>query len=382
MDRKEVVIERKSYTSILDSNLSSFRKGAGRNIAILGPRRSGKTRIVQRCLGKNWDITSVYADFSKMGMSPENFAVEFIGNFCFWFLQKPASEYKNFMGIDNLLKYASEMESARANEIIKSVQNEILKIKPDQRLLVQLAFSFPATVANDKGKKILAILDNFEGILDLNNFNQIKDVISLINFNHEAVKYVITSSAAAEIKKILRNFDFVDIGDFDRNEILEMVKRFTGKADQKLADAVFGLSGGIPFVAVSMLKHYQDYTDAKKYFAAELLSKRGVLHDYCADSLNYHLNRTSGQVLSKIILKAMAPEKELRLSEIARRIYRSAPVTKILLERLISAGIIHKKDSKFHFNDNVLKLWLKLTTQGYEFDEIDENALEEVIKLI
>ena len=106
------------------------------------------------------------------------------------------------------------------------------------------------------------------------------------------------------------------------------------------------------------------------------------MYNYCLDSLNYHLGRTRGQVLSKIILKVIASEKELRLSDIARKIYRSAPVTKSLLERLISADIIYRKDSRFYFHDPILKIWMRLTAMGYEFDEMEENDFKEVLELI
>lgn len=383
MNIKEAGIERKKYADVLDSNISSFLSGAGKNIALLGGRKSGKSSIARRLLKTEKEVTAVYADFGRISMSPESFAVEFIGTICWQFLHEPVSEYKKFLQIDELLKKFSEAKSARGNEIIKSVQNEISRIKPDQRLLVQLAFNFAYALADEKGKKILIVIDNFENIFDLNNFEQIKDVISLVNFSHESVKYVITSSAFTEIKKSLRNFEFLEIEKFDRNEILEIVKKTTGKADSKLAETVFELSKGIPIAASEILKNLNEKNDAKASFFPQLLCKNSVLYSYCMDSLNYHLGRTRGQVMSKIILKVIASEKELRLSEIARKIYRSAPVAKSLLERLISADIIYRKDGRFYFHDPVLKLWLKLTCMGYEFDdEIDEKSFKEVLELI
>ena len=112
----------------------------------------------------------------------------------------------------------------------------------------------------------------------------------------------------------------------------------------------------------------------------ELLIKNNSIYNYCNDSLNYYYNRARGQTLLKAILKVIANE-ELRLSEIAKRIYRSAPVTKSILERLMDVDIIYKKDNKFYFSDNVLRVWLKLTSQGYDFDEIpDDKILDEIAK--
>ena len=184
MEKKEAGIERKKYADILDSNISSFLGGAGKNIALLGSRKSGKSSIAKRLLKTEKNVVVVYVDYGKISMSPESFAVDFIGTICWQFLHEPVSEYKKFLQIDGLLKKFSEAKSARGNEIIKSVQNEISKIKPDQRLLVQLAFNFAHALADEKGIKILLVIDNFENIFDLNNFDQIRDVISLVNFNH------------------------------------------------------------------------------------------------------------------------------------------------------------------------------------------------------
>lgn len=380
MEKKEAAIERKKYAEILDNNISAFLNGAGKNIALLGGRKSGKSYIVKRLLKTEKDVVAVYADFARLSMSPESFAVEFIGTICWQFLHEPVSKYKNFMGLDNLLKYALEMKSARAHEILKSIQNEISKIKPDQRLLVQLAFNFAHAWADEKGKKILLIIDNFENIFDLNNFGQIKDILSLVNFNHQSVRYIVASSAPTDVKRYLRNFQFLEIQNFDKNEVLEMVRKATDKPDSKLAERILELSRGIPIAANEILKNLNEKNDAKTSFFSQLLCKNSTLYNYCLDSLNYHLKRTRGQVLSKIILKVIASEKELRLSEIARKIYRSAPVTKSLLERLISADIIYRKDNRFYFHDPILKLWLKLTTMGYEFDEeINEQQMKEVL---
>ena len=47
----------------------------------------------------------------------------------------------------------------------------------------------------------------------------------------------------------------------------------------------------------------------------------------------------------------------------------------------MQVDIIHKKDNKFYFSDNVLKLWLKLTSHGFEFDDVpDDKILDEAAK--
>ena len=380
--RKEAFVRRDYYLDLLDRNMDSFRKGAKKNIALLGPKKSGKTSIVKEHIKNSKDVVSVYIDLEKISLNPENFAVEFIGNTVFNFLKKPLNEYKKFLYLENLLKINEQIKSANAFNLLKSVQNELLKIKPDQKLLVETAFNFAKSLALENGKKFLIVLDNFEKILDLNNFSQIKDVLSVIDFDAQNVSYIATSSAVKQCLQLLKKFECYEIKNLDVNETFSLVESLVAKNEnhKKISSEIFLLSQGHPFVTAAICKKYNETKNVQKAFLAELLTKNNSIHSHCNDSLNYYYNRARGQTLLKTILKVIANE-ELRLSDIARRIYRSAPVTKSILERLMDVDIIHKKGNKFYFSDNVLRLWVKFTSQGYEFDEIpDDKILDEAAK--
>ena len=377
MVRKEVLVKRNYYLDLLDKNTNSFKKGAAKNIALLGSRKSGKTSIVKEHLKNAKDIIPVYIDLEKISLNPENFSIEFIGNIIFYFLKRPLREYKSFLLLNHLLKIEI---SKNASSLIKTVENELLKIKPDQKLLVESAFKFSEIWGKENNKKFLIVLDNFENILDLNNFSQVKDILSIINFDAENVNYIVTSSAIKQSLALLKKFECYEIKNLEKNEAAELIKTIIEKAEQKTIDDIFSLSHGHPFVTILISKKYNETKDAKKAFLIELLQKNNSIYNYCNDSLNYYYNRARGQTLLKVILKVIANE-ELRLSEIAKKIYRSAPVTKSIIERLMEVDIIYKKENKFYFSDNVLRLWIKLTSQGYEFDDVpDDKILDEVIK--
>ena len=378
---KEVIVSRSYYTDLLDRNTNSFKKGAAKNIALLGGRKSGKTLIVKEHIRNAKDVVPIYIDLGKISLNPENFSIEFIGNVVFHWLKKPLSQYKKFLSLEHLLKIENELKSKNAFSLIKTVENELLKIKPDQRLIVENAFKFSETLGNESNKKFLIVLDNFENLLDLNNFSQIKDIISIINFEAENVHYIVTSSAIKEMLALLKNFECYEIKNLEKNEASELIESAIGK-NEKASQEIFALGKGQPFVTLLISKKFNEIKETKKAFLIELLQKNNPIYNYCNDSYNYYYNRARGQTLLKTILKVIANE-ELRLSEIAKRIYRSAPVTKSVLERLMEVDIIYKKDSKFYFADEILKLWLKLTSQGYEFDDApDDKLLEEVAKEI
>ena len=378
MNRKEVDV-RRNYLDILDRNMASFKKGSGKNIALLGSRKCGKTLIVKEHLKNVKDAVPIYIDFEKISLNPENFCVEFVGNIIFHFLKKPPVEYKKYLLLENLIKSENELKSKNSFSLIKTIENELLKIKPDQRALVDTAFKFSETLAKENNIKFLIVLDNFENIFDLNNFSQIKDVLSLLNLEAENVRYIATSSAIKQSLASLKKFECYEIKNLERKESIELSESIIGKND-KANEEIFKLSWGHPLINILISNKYNEIKDVKKAFLIELLQKDNSIYDYCFDSLNNYYNRARGQTLLKTILRVVANE-ELRLSDIAKKIYRSAPVTKSILERLMEVDVIYKKDNKFYFTDNVLRVWLKLISHGYEFDDIpDDKILNEAMK--
>ena len=372
-------VRREYYLELLDKNTNSFKKGAAKNIALLGSRKSGKTSIVKEHIKNVKDVIPVYIDLEKISLNPENFSVEFIGNIIFHFLKKPLKEYKKFLLLENLLRNESQI-SKNAFSLIKTIENELLKIKPDQKLLVESAFNFAEILGKENNKKFLIVFDNFENIFDLNNFSQIKDVLSVINFSAEDVSYIATSSAIKQSLALLKKFECYEIKNLEKHETVELIEGIIGKSDKNINEEIFALSNGHPLVIILISKKYNETKDVKRAFLIELLQKNNSIYNYCNESLNYYYNRARGQTLLKTILKVVANE-ELRLSEIAKKIYRSAPVTKSVIERLMEVDIIYKKDNKFYFSDTVLRLWLRLTSHGYEFDDIpDDKILDEVAK--
>ena len=372
-------VRREYYLELLDKNTNSFKKGAAKNIALLGSRKSGKTSIVKEHIKNVKDVIPVYIDLEKISLNPENFSVEFIGNIIFHFLKKPLKEYKKFLLLENLLRNESQI-SKNAFSLIKTIENELLKIKPDQKLLVESAFNFAEILGKENNKKFLIVFDNFENIFDLNNFSQIKDVLSVINFSAEDVSYIATSSAIKQSLALLKKFECYEIKNLEKHETVELIEGIIGKSDKNINEEIFALSNGHPLVIILISKKYNETKDVKRAFLIELLQKNNSIYNYCNESLNYYYNRARGQTLLKTILKVVANE-ELRLSEIAKKIYRSAPVTKSVIERLMEVDIIYKKDNKFYFSDTVLRLWLRLTSHGYEFDDVpDDKILDEVAK--
>ena len=121
LEKKEGLVKRKYYLDLLDRNTNSFRNGKGNNIALLGPRKSGKTIILKEHLKNVKDAVAVFIDLNKISLNPEYFSVEFVGSIIFRFLRKPLNDYKKFQSLENLLKTENELKSNNAFAIIISI---------------------------------------------------------------------------------------------------------------------------------------------------------------------------------------------------------------------------------------------------------------------
>lgn len=377
MPKDKGSFERRVPVSLIEEKLSLLRKRTPKNVLVLGAPKTGKTFLINSVLKEQKDITYVYIDLSKIGMSPESFSIEFMGNICFSVLGGQKQEYSKFLGINFLLSLESKIPKA-SFDVIKGIHNELLKIKPDQRFLVENALKFSESFS---GKRFAVILDNFEFILDINNFNQIKDVSSL-DWSCSNASYVCLSSASSQLKKYFKKFDVIDVNNLSLDETEQFVKEIS-PADSKNSEKIHRLSNGNPYVIISLLKVNKEIKNIEKAFAIELLSKDSILYKHCSSVLEEFLSRTSGKTLSRILLRVISLNDGLRLSEIASKMYRSAPVTKALLERLMISDIIYKKDGRYYFHDSVLKLWIRLSAQNNAPDEeIGEEEMTEVLKLI
>lgn len=331
---------------------SSLKKGLGKNIAFLGYRKTGKTLLLKQFISMEKEVTPVYIDLNRISLSPENFSLEFISNIMFWFLGSFFSEYKDFFNFDFLLKKTDSLNNEKLTELLKTIDNELQKIKPDQKLIVESAFKFLEELSQKK--KVVLCLDNFENILDLNNFAQIKDILSLINFENKNISFIVASSAIFQLKK-LKNFEIIEIKNFDKKQSEQLINKYNIK-QKKSIDEIYNLTLGHPYLIKCVCERFKQVKDVKKSFEIELLS--GRIYDYCENVYNYHLNRARGHTLLKAILKVLASMHEASLTEISKKIYRSAPVTKSLLERLIEVDLISKSDKEFSFNDPILELWI------------------------
>jgi hypothetical protein len=344
--------------------------------AVIAPSGFGRTTLLRQFAAKS---SAFYIDLKKISIPPENFAVELIGTVCFLHLAKDRSELSEFMSIEKL----RQLKLGKACEgIISTVDNELQKIKPDQELLVKSAFGFAEEFAAEHRKKSAFILDSFDELLKLDNFSQIKDTAELFfttASKSKSCQFIVSSSAVNLLRSITKKYsiDTVEISPLSQDETKELFEKIAGRCDERIAKEVYRLSSGLPLIVRSMASRFRDgkTSDVQKdlsllkyILVSELADTTSRSYFYCSSLFTGSLDRARGESLLKAALKQVSQNRPLRLTEIARLIYRSGPVTKSLLERLVEVDLITKAENTFDFSNPVLKLWCRLMFSDIEFD--------------
>ncbi|MBW2978471.1 hypothetical protein KY331_06510 [Candidatus Woesearchaeota archaeon] len=348
-EQKRLFTGRKYYLELLKKE---------KKIILAGLKNVGKTAILKEFISSKKQ--ALYLDLEKLSLTPENFAVEVIGSAAFSL--KSGKDYSRFMDIEYLFSTKEDFEKG---ELIAKVHNELQKIKPDHRLLVESALKF----ANQCK---IVVIDEFWKILDLENFAQIKDVISLFKENlSNNVSYVLSGSAVVLTKEINKKLGFKieEVSGFDLEETAEFANKIA-KVDN--VKKLFRLTSGIPYYVYAVANRYKEVKNVEKAFVIEVLSKTGLIRNSVKISLNDSLNRARGKTLLWSILKVLA-KGSLRLAEVSRAIYRSSAVTNNLLNRLLLVDLIEKKDGKFQFSDKVIQYYVSKI--AFEFDLIPDKKL-------
>ena len=370
------------YLEQLQNNLSLLKSGQHRNIALFGSKGCGKSFLIREFVRRIDDnaFAPVYIELNRLSLSPESFSIEIITNIFAWLFKKDYKWLSESISIEGLKAIKSSL-GKNSSEIIDKVVNELEKIKPNQQLLIELGFNFAQAIAEENSKKLVLCIENFDKILELNGFEQVSDAFSAIKFQQRDVLFVTTSSAIWQFKPTVakHNFEIIEIGNFSKDETKALVERVAGKVINTIVNEIYSLTLGHPAYTYYVASRLKEIVDVKKAFLIETLSGDGGIHRHCDSILQSALSRARGKTLLAVILNVLSHNEKLRLTEISKKIFRSAPVTKSLLSRLIEVDLISKSENLYSISDPVLRRFIAYQNSGItsEPDEVLLKKLEE-----
>lgn len=381
---QDIFTNRKAQLRFLEVSLESKK-----NIGLIGLRRIGKTLIIKEFMKRNPKKAIAFVDLERIDLVPEQFAVQYIGTILYWYL-KPDKPIQSFYDIDVLISETAKL-SLQVNSIVLGVSKELKKKQINQRTLLSYAFDFPAYLED-----VVVVIDEFQEIVKINNYPQIKDVIALFrsHIQNQNVTYIIAGSAVRLMEKIFKEadsplfaqFKLEYVTPFNKSDAKELVEKILGEVSEDIQNKIYRLTFGHPYYIASLcdtlkIMGFKKTSEVLKAFILETLTLKGGIYTICNYIYTRSLGTIRGETTVKSILKIIAQYEGQTLSEIAKKMKRDNSTIQSLLKRLIDVDLIIKKDGEYYFRDPVFRYWLVNTQLGYEFDyEPGKKDLEFLIK--
>ncbi|MBN2388212.1 MAG: winged helix-turn-helix transcriptional regulator, partial [Anaerolineales bacterium] len=357
------------------------------------------------------DCRLAYMDLPRLALTPEGFAVQYVGYLLYWMAGDFQRQVESYFDAPAQLAAAGQMGAAFSDHVVR-IHREMQKEKPDQHLLLEMAFNTPEVYAQATGQRVMLILDEFPEILALDNYPQIHAVLALFRAVLQAqsrVVYVVAGSMIGLMERIFldstsplfAHFQLETIGPFGREDCDALARKcFSLLADPVPGDvlaAVYQVTRGHPFYIyatamrvienVSLLHKPMSPATVHEAFTLEALGSTGRIYNLCRYVLEQSLQGVRGETMPQAILQVLAREPAgMTLTEIAARLKRPSGGIRQVLTWLANVDLVEQREDKTHgYRDPVLQVWVAyyysgLQLTGMPSQKIMNNLVAELME--
>jgi uncharacterized protein len=396
---------REHLLAVLGLSLDLLNQGIRKHLALSGFRRVGKTVILKEFLRRkllnndsaldemNHQPLIAYIDLPRLAFTPEAFAVQYVGNLLYWFVGNPQIRVESLLNPPDQLALAGQLGLAEFTDHIIRLHQELQKEHPDQHLLLEMAFNAPDVYALAARRRVLLLLDEFPDLLALNNFPQVKDVLSLFRAvlqSQSRVGYVVAGSMISLMERIFLeaesplfvHFQTEIVGPFGRDDCDTLARhRLSILALEIQSDvlaAVYQVTRGHPFYIyatcmrvienVSLLQKPLTAETVREAFTLETLGSTGRIYNLCRYVLEQSLQGVRGETVPQAILQVLAQEPAgMSLAEVSARLKRPTGAIRNILAWLVDVDLVEQRDDKtYSFRDPVLQVWVAYYYSGLQ----------------
>jgi len=376
-------VDRRRELRILHSAYNSLKKGEKINIAIIGPRRIGKTELLLKFKEEAHGVIP-YLNLQRTGS---------VGSFMFAYTRELLYEMARTKGLkverthllewDNLLILATKL----------GVEGEIKAIKNGT---LETLFEVQETILDKLGEHAVFILDEFQ---EVKNFPSFLEVMRSITEKQKRVAYFISGSAVRMMEEILSpeepffgQFRRIYLSCLPKEDTFELAKTILKNAEVRYTtsafEAIYKFTAGHPFYVHAVCRRIIEEgferagkKEVEHAFLTELLTESGDIYMHLDYVFNESLSRAYRGATHREILLILAREEGLRLSEIAKRLGKPTGEVSNYLKFLLRTDIIIREDGRYYFTDKLMRFWLAKTYLGItELELRREKLREELIK--
>lgn len=398
-EEQRLFTNRGHYLALLDLSRELLTQGIRKHLAFNGFRRIGKTVILKEFLRRHWaeqkdsPVGVAYLDLPRLAFTPEAFAVQYIGSVLYWLEQPETQRIEAYFDPTRQFMAVARYGSQALADYLLAFHQELQKERPNQHVLVEMAFNWPEVWAQALNRYIMILLDEFPEILALDNYPQIRDVMALFRAvlqTQSRICYVVAGSVISLMERIFLtaasplfvHFQLERVGPFGREDSDELArKRLTTlqpSVPPEVLATIYRVTRGHPFYIyattmrllemMALLHRPLSPQTVQEAFTLETLDSTGRIYTLCRYILEESLQRTRGETIPQVILQVLAHEVEgLSLTQLARRLKRPSGAIRQVLNWLIEVDLLEQReDGTYTFHDPVLHVWAACYYAGLE----------------
>jgi AAA+ ATPase superfamily predicted ATPase len=376
---------RATELEIIESYKERLLRGEANKIAFIGARRIGKSIILHEFIKRNAAnrrLLLAYVNLQKLIMEPLSFAKSYIGLLTKWAVKDAAD---NFTRYDDpqfcMLQFQKRHPRIveYLEQFLKIIQSREIHLKP----AVELALNFPKIVSKHMNKPMVVMLDEFQEIILLRNFKQLPEILGFMRAvlqTHNDVLYIFAGSYVGLMQNIIGSADSPFFGqikpyylnNFDKENSLQFLKKVSSQFQLRLSPAVekkaIELTAGHPFYLELLAEalHEAQRTeevelvedDVQKILLLHLVNEKSPLNFHLSYIYEDALGRARGSTILRGILRALAKDGSLTLTEIANRLSRKTGLIQLSLTELMKVDLVIRKEKFYSINDPLLRWWI------------------------
>jgi len=362
---------------ILDKLLSAItQRNLKSNYALIGPRRIGKTTILEeleRRLAKR-SVIVARIDFSKYSYDPKEFSQALVDSLTEAYRNTLDPASRLLTQVRNVLTEIRKLRRMRiefdltldeTGKPVCTIRPTFAKEEPRFAESFEKSFAYASHLAEVSKKKVIIMLDEVQRIVEWTNLNGMKSVMdqfrSIIDRLGE-VSLVLSGSRVHMLESIFGEagsplfgrFTLIEVGPLQKQDAITLYLRNALGADNNEANEVYQLVGGHPFYLLVMGEARRPHESVADRYRRLLTDVTGGLYLY----VNYVLHEDLGSRITETyyvkILRALAYD-EMKVSEIAVKVGAQAPWLTRYLTRLMEFDLAEKTNGAYRLPDRIVR---------------------------
>lgn len=367
------------------------------NVALIGPRRIGKSSIADQFLLTLKEKNTIKFRFNVQGNigTPGRFAVRLLRPFLFSYFE----QFSNLadLGLDEieinpsvLIDAANHINSKKLYNLARFLDSYFPPSPENERAVLERILRFMDEFSIEMGVKTAIVLDEFQEILGLDKYGDFKDgkvlgFLENIISGQKNIWYLFTGSAVRIMTKILEGENApyqgrvkrFHVQPFDKDDTLKLVYKCINKPiSAEALNLLFMLSNGHPFYTVAIIRTADPISNGsailnkqsvEEAFISELIG--GTLDSHCNYLFDTSLSRVRSDAFLKEILRELS-SGDASLTELSARVGRATGYLSLPLRNLYNLDLIDRKNKRYHIADHVLEIWLR-TVYGQNEPDVD-----------